>query len=224
MAKKKAVKKQRRSKKIDTIVVHCSDSEWGSEEVIKKWHLERNFRNTGYHYVIMNGYPTADHYKKRIHMDVLDGSIEIGRQLNSDDYMDLAEKGAHVKGYNETSIGVCLIGKDKFTDRQMEQAEELVAELMAMHNIGIEGIKGHYELDSKKTCPNFDLNQFRKSVLVEFNREDMLGRMATENAKVLRKKVEEQKAELKKQIEENNKPWWKKLISFARTFKVPSVR
>lgn len=78
--------------KVKYIVVHCSDTMEGKDfraSDIERWHKERGFETIGYHFVVD-----------------LDGLIERGRPLNME--------GAHVKGYNNVSIGVCYIGgKDK---------------------------------------------------------------------------------------------------------------
>ena len=42
-------------REISKIILHCSDSEWGSASVIDQWHKERGWTEIGYHYVITNG-------------------------------------------------------------------------------------------------------------------------------------------------------------------------
>lgn len=62
-----------------------------------------------------------------------DGSIEIGRGLDA--------IGAHVKGYNRISVGICLVGgisetgepEDNFTDAQWLAFDELVPLLQARY-------------------------------------------------------------------------------------------
>ena len=73
---------------IDSIIVHCSATKAGQDFTatdIDRWHRERGFNGIGYHYVIC-----------------LDGKLEKGR--------DVALVGAHCKGWNERSIGICYIG------------------------------------------------------------------------------------------------------------------
>ena len=75
-------------RKIDSIIVHCSATKAGQDFTaadIDRWHRERGFNGIGYHYVIR-----------------LDGRLEKGREI------DLA--GAHSKGWNERSVGICYIG------------------------------------------------------------------------------------------------------------------
>lgn len=50
-----------------------------------RWHRERGFDSIGYHYIIY-----------------LDGSIRFGRPVE--------QAGAHCKGHNANSIGVCYVG------------------------------------------------------------------------------------------------------------------
>jgi len=52
---------------------------------IRQWHKLRGWSDIGYHYVIRR-----------------DGRIELGRPIE--------QVGAHVKGHNSDSIGVCMVG------------------------------------------------------------------------------------------------------------------
>ncbi len=73
---------------IKHIVIHCSATKEGkyfNAKDIDQWHKKRGWNGIGYHYVIL-----------------LDGSIQTGRPI--------AKQGAHVKGFNRNSIGVCYIG------------------------------------------------------------------------------------------------------------------
>lgn len=75
-------------RRITEIIIHCSATLEGrdySAADIEKWHKQENFATIGYHYVIK-----------------LDGTIEEGRPL----WM----VGAHCKGHNLHSIGICYIG------------------------------------------------------------------------------------------------------------------
>ena len=73
---------------IDSIIVHCSATKAGQDFTaadIDCWHRERGFNGIGYHYVIR-----------------LDGKLEKGR--------DVSLAGAHCRGWNERSVGICYIG------------------------------------------------------------------------------------------------------------------
>lgn len=122
---------------IDKIIVHCSDSDFIQHDdisVIKHWHVdERGFDDVGYHYFI----------KK-------DGTVQTGRVLN--------KIGAHCKGQNRKSIGVCLSGKHKFTSHQFEALHDLILKIWGKLGKDIE-VFGHYDFSSK-TCPNFNVDEF----------------------------------------------------------------
>lgn len=132
------------------IVIHCSDSSFGSSIEIDKWHREKGWNNVGYNFVICNGKIENNHY-----LDCMDGSIERGR--------DIDKSGAHAKGYN-SHIGICLIGKSDFTAKQMDSLVTLILELVEDYGIDPSDILGHYEI-SPKTCPNFDVRQLVTDIL-----------------------------------------------------------
>ena len=119
---------------INLLVVHCSDTpsemDIGVNE-IRRWHVEDNgWSDIGYHYVIRRN-----------------GDVEIGRPLD--------RSGAHTKGYNANSIGVCLVGRDFFTSEQFLALAVLYRTILGFYpNIDF---AGHRDLDSNKTCPNFEV-------------------------------------------------------------------
>lgn len=118
------------------IVIHCSASPHGRGDdaaTIHQWHKARGWSGIGYHYVILE-----------------DGTRQAGRP----EYWD----GAHVRGHNSNSIGICLIGIDYFTDEQYSELAALLRELHGRYKGA--WIVGHYELDSGKECPGFDVPQW----------------------------------------------------------------
>ena len=127
-------------RKIEKIIIHCSATPEGRDvktETIRKWHLDRGWSDIGYHYVIE-----------------LDGSLNIGRPVQ--------RTGAHTKGHNTGSIGVCYIGgvdqdmkpKDTRTEAQIERLHQLLFDLTDQYP-GVT-IHGHNEFSSK-ACPSFDV-------------------------------------------------------------------
>ena len=91
--------------KINKIIIHCSDSDVEAHDnvqTIRVWHLARGFEDIGYHYIIMKH--TED--------------IGYGRHIG---YV-----GAHCKGYNYNSIGICLTGKTQFTKLQFTGVVSLI--------------------------------------------------------------------------------------------------
>lgn len=132
---------------IDTIIVHCSATKAGKDFTaadIDRWHRERGFNGIGYHYVIR-----------------LDGKIEKGREV--------ALIGAHCKGWNERSIGICYVGgldeggqpADTRTGAQKRVMYELILELQREYEIG--NVMGHRDAPSLKACPCFDVRKFMQS-------------------------------------------------------------
>lgn len=141
-------------RKIDYIVIHCSATKEGenfSAKDIDRWHRKRGYRSIGYHYVIR-----------------LDGTLESGRPEE--------QVGAHVKGYNARSIGVCYIGglsrtaepKDTRTDAQKSMLRWLVEKLKQKYPKA--QVVGHRDLSPDrngngkvdkwewlKACPSFDV-------------------------------------------------------------------
>ncbi len=133
------------------IVIHCSDSEFGSSILIDQWHREKGWDNVGYNFVILNGHIENNHY-----LSCMDGSIERGR--------DIDKNGAHAKGYNDY-VGICLIGIKHFTPKQFIALKVLISELMIEFSIKAENVIGHYECaDTTKLCPNFDVDMLRRQL------------------------------------------------------------
>ncbi|MGE4319642.1 MAG: N-acetylmuramoyl-L-alanine amidase [Deferribacterales bacterium] len=147
--------------KFTNIIVHCSDSTFGSAAVIRQWHLERGWKDIGYHFVIVNGQLVPD-----LKIPQMDGHIEVGRVINGDNLITGNEIGAHALGYNDKSVGICLIGVKAFSVAQMASLTTLVTHLCKTFNIIPANVLGHYETAQAhgKTCPNFDVSTLRKAV------------------------------------------------------------
>lgn len=131
-------------RKIDEIIIHCTATKEGvnvTPSQIKQWHLERGFSDIGYHYVI-----------------TIDGRIHPCRPDN--------KPGAHTKGHNKYSIGICYVGgldpngnpKDTRTDAQRDSLLRLLRQLKGIYRDAT--IHGHREF-ANKACPCFDVaNEF----------------------------------------------------------------
>ena len=121
------------------------------------WHRERGFNGIGYHYVIR-----------------LDGKLEKGR--------DVTLAGAHCKGWNERSVGICYIGgldengrpADTRTNVQKRVLYQIIMDLQREYNIlqvlghrdtspdlNGDGVIEPYEY--VKACPCFDVKEFLRS-------------------------------------------------------------
>lgn len=145
--------------KLTDITIHCTDSPWGCVREVRRWHMEKGWRDIGYHFLIMNGRPVPSLYLKE-----LDGMIEIGRDLDGDTFIEDNEVGAHALGYNRKSIGIVLVGTDMFTDSQMQALVRLIRALRRHFNLRFENTRGHYEIEQAhgKTCPNFNVANLRE--------------------------------------------------------------
>jgi len=103
----------------------------------------------------MNGYPTEEVFKLKQPQFWLDGTAQIGRPMEV--------IGAHAKGYNSSSIGICLIGKKQFTMHQFETVTNLIRRLRKEYPDA--ELIGHYELSGdNRTCPNIDMDWLRELI------------------------------------------------------------
>lgn len=127
---------------INKIILHCSATREGDDsvnvDVIDRWHKARGWSGCGYHFVVL-----------------LDGTIQFGRPVH--------KIGAHVKGENVGSIGVCYIGgveKDGKTPKDTRTSEQIASLLEVFRFLQKcfpgSTIHGHNEF-STKACPSFDV-------------------------------------------------------------------
>lgn len=134
-------------RKINKIIVHCTATHEGQNVTAKQvdtWHKKRGWSGIGYHYLIG-----------------LDGTIEEGRPLE--------QVGAHTKGHNRNSIGVCYVGgldkegspKDTRTEQQQDAMLNLIMDLK--ERFPGASVHGHREF-SAKACPCFDAKEEYKNV------------------------------------------------------------
>ena len=132
--------------KISLLIVHCSDTPNNqnlSAMDIHKMHLSFGWDGIGYHKIIKRS-----------------GKIENGRP----EYW----VGAHVKGKNDISLGVCLIGRDAFTKNQFKSLDRILKKWKEKYPNS--KIVGHRDTgNTKKTCPNFDVISWSKNKFYEHN-------------------------------------------------------
>ncbi|MGD0463210.1 MAG: N-acetylmuramoyl-L-alanine amidase [Tepidisphaeraceae bacterium] len=128
------------------IIIHHSDSDYGSAAIIDKWHRDRGFDELGYHFVIGNGTNSGD------------GQIEVGPRWTKQKW------GAHDNAldnrYNTNGIGICLVGnfnKTRPTPRQLHSLVRLVVYLMRKYDIPADRVLGHGETKVTQ-CPGRYLN------------------------------------------------------------------
>ena len=154
--------------KPEYLLVHESDSPWGSVEVIDVWHRARGFRAIGYHYVIGNAWPTHVAFREGSPDPKHDGKLLPGRDLDYDDLID-EEVGAHCPGFNTRSIAVCLIGRNgEYSAAQLATLFDFLEGKCRQYGIPAERILGHCETPSGrrqgKRCPSLDMEEVRRIV------------------------------------------------------------
>lgn len=138
-------------RQINELFIHCSATQpkWMAAnscqqkvEEIRRWHTDKGWSNIGYHFVVDR-----------------QGDVCVGRPVE--------RVGAHAKGHNKNSIGICLIGgfgsdaDDKFeehyTDLQRKALDNLIKDLTDEHSNA--KIRGHNEVSSK-ACPGFRVKEY----------------------------------------------------------------
>lgn len=160
------------ARNITDIVIHCAATPNGEALFrgaagtpgyrtpvmeIDGWHKQRGFARKpewrrrqnpalsaiGYHFVIYTN-----------------GALATGRHVD--------EVGAHAAGHNAHSLGVCMLGTDRFTAAQWDTLKRVVTMLRA--DFRAERVQGHRDLSPDangdgaitpnewtKTCPGFDV-------------------------------------------------------------------
>ncbi len=128
---------------VKEIIIHCSATREGQQvsvDTIRDWHLAKGWNDIGYHFYID-----------------LDGTINKGR--------DIDKIGAHCKGHNRNSIGICYCGgveadgktpKDTRTQEQKDSLLNVLKTLKAMYPEAV--IYSHNEF-ANKACPSFDATE-----------------------------------------------------------------
>ena len=138
-------------RQINELFIHCSATQpkWMAAnscqqkmEEIRRWHTDKGWSDIGYHFVVDR-----------------QGDVCVGRPVE--------RVGAHAKGHNKNSIGICLIGgfgsdaDDKFeehyTDLQRKALDNLIKDLTGKHSNA--KIRGHNEVSSK-ACPGFRVKEY----------------------------------------------------------------
>ena len=134
------MKKLKKSvRNITEVIVHCTATPAGRDVTVAdvdRWHRQRGFAGIGYHYLV-----------------ALDGTVHAGRDV------DIA--GAHCRGHNRNSIGVCYVGgldaaRRPAATRTPEQRGALRGLLAALKRLYPGAVvRGHRDF-AAKACPCFD--------------------------------------------------------------------
>lgn len=128
----------------DYIVVHCAATKPSMDvgvREIRQWHMQQGWLDVGYHYVIRR-----------------DGTIEEGRPHDT--------TGSHVKGFNSSSVGICLVGgindsgkfDANFTSNQLTSLIDILDRMQKEYPKA--KIVGHHTLDAGKACPSFNVSHW----------------------------------------------------------------
>jgi N-acetyl-anhydromuramyl-L-alanine amidase AmpD len=123
-------------RRIRRIIVHHSASGLNTRyDEIELWHVQRGFRCIGYHYVIES-----------------DGRLLVGRPL--------PEMGAHTRGHNGDSIGVCCVGDNtQNLDRWHEAQVETLWKVVKACRLLWPDIQvvGHKDFNPQTECPGVEI-------------------------------------------------------------------
>jgi N-acetylmuramoyl-L-alanine amidase len=132
---------------INEIIVHCSYTKPNMDvgaDWIRNIHVnEKGFADIGYHFIIRR-----------------DGSYERGRRIE--------RIGAHCKGHNRNTIGICMIGgmsydnkpDNNFTTKQFKELKQTIYFLKEFFP-DIKKVSGHRDY-ANKDCPCFDVHELIK--------------------------------------------------------------
>ena len=128
---------------IGRLIVHHSASPLSTTTAqIKHWHTGvRGWSDIGYHYIIIG-----------------DGKVEYGRPIS--------KIGAHCRGHNRDSLGVCVVGNNtvpehKWSMQQVASLQDLVYGLkLVFPNLTV---RGHNEY-ANTLCPGVDVQKLLDEV------------------------------------------------------------
>lgn len=133
---------------IKFLVVHCSDTDDKIElnaKDIHKMHLDFGWDGVGYHKIIRR-----------------DGRLD---NCRPDFWI-----GAHVKSINHISLGVCLIGRNNFTTKQMNCLFKVILDWKKLCPNA--KVLGHRDVvKTHKTCPNFNVEQWWNKANKEYKND-----------------------------------------------------
>ncbi len=129
-------------REIKHIVIHHSKSSLKTTaEDIDKWHRERGWAGIGYHFVVEG-----------------DGKLVRGREVS--------RIGAHVRGHNSNSIGICVVGDNAIVARKWRASQitslvKVVDILKVMFPEAI--VLGHRDMpDTNTSCPGLFIKELLK--------------------------------------------------------------
>ena len=162
-------------RKINRIILHCSATKEGKNfqiEDVRNWHIwpkdyfeDGQYKYTKYKGKVYQNRKLLPEEVRGLHGNgwsdigyhyviLLDGTVKEGKKEQ--------QRGAHTKGYNKDSIGICYIGgldengnpKDTRTPEQKDSMIKLLVKLKQKYMDA--ELCGHYQFSSK-ACPSFKI-------------------------------------------------------------------
>jgi len=127
---------------ITTVVIHHSAMPGSTFEDIDDLHRARGWDGIGYHWFITN-----------------EGTLREGRPED--------QAGAHCRGHNADSIGICLSGdlRDGCPPPMWMALVDLVRDICRCYEIPYSQVRGHREMPGADTeCPGFDAAILRRQL------------------------------------------------------------
>lgn len=126
------------SRIITQAIIHCSDTPDGKRfdaADIRRWHTDpkpkgRGWSDIGYHFMILPN-----------------GVIEAGRPM--------IRAGAHALGHNSDSIGICMVGRARFSPAAWASLRALIQTLT--HTFPGLSVIAHRDVNPHKNCPGFSV-------------------------------------------------------------------
>ena len=144
------------------IILHHSltkDSGTVSWQAIREYHINTlGWDDIGYNFGIE--FISRNNHRAKVlrknHYEILTGRM-----------MD--KGGAHCKGMNNKSLGICFVGNFDLYKPEVEMwmlGLKLVRSLLKVFNIPIKNVKGHRDFATYNSCPglSFDMGKFRNQL------------------------------------------------------------
>jgi len=142
--------------KIEYIVVHHSatPTTWSVED-IRRLHVDENgWKDIGYHWVV------------HLNEEGTRAITSQGRPQNEDEHLEPWEYGAHCRGNNYRSLGICTVGNWSKEEMNPRIRTELIATLVRLClDLKLspeQAIRGHNEMPNTSTeCPGTKVSMVR---------------------------------------------------------------
>ena len=152
-------------KELELLIIHCTSTPEGRPHTgadIRAWHTSAPPKGRGWKQV---GYSDLIHLR---------GTVENLVPYDGDNIVQPREVTNGAVGTNQKARHVCYVGgmskdmkkaKDTRTPEQLEAMKAYVLNTIAKHpQIKV---AGHYQFDSHKACPSFDVRSWARSIGVK---------------------------------------------------------